>query len=291
MVERFLTHLVAVRGLAPSTVDSYRRDLADLERHLVAAGRPNVAAVAADDLVDWQRGALAKGLSAATRRRRLASVRGFLRYLRDEGEREDDPASSLASPRRRRALPRVLSKDEVEALLKAPDPTKPLGSRDRAMLEIMYASGLRVSELVGLTTRQIDLRRGLVRVLGKGRSERVVPLGSAALRTLESYLASDRGALGARGDVVFPGRAGGPLTRHAFWHRVRAMARTAGIRADRVSPHVIRHSFATHLVENGADLRTVQALLGHSDISTTEIYTHVARERLRKLYDQFHPRA
>ncbi|MDH3283873.1 MAG: tyrosine recombinase, partial [Acidobacteriota bacterium] len=239
----------------------------------------------------WLRESRSRGLSGATRGRRLSALRAFMRYLREEGLREDDPARRLAAPRRRRPLPRVLTSAEIEALLAAPDPSTPRGSRDRAMLEVLYATGLRVSELVSLTTDRIDLRRGIARVVGKGGAERVVPLGRHALRVVREYLERDRPRLAPRGEVAFPGRAGRALTRQAFWVNLRKLAARAGVPTRRISPHVVRHSFATHLVENGADLRTVQVLLGHADISTTEIYTHVARERLRQLYDSHHPRA
>jgi integrase/recombinase XerD len=290
-LDAFVAHLVAERGLARQTVEAYRRDLGDLGAWLARRGQRDLAAVTEQQLEGWLRAGRAAGLSAATRSRRLSAVRSFLRFLRDEEHRADDPSARLVRPARRRPLPRVLSAPEVEALLAAPEPGTPRGLRDRAMLEVVYASGLRVSELVGLRTGQLDLRRGLVRVVGKGRRERLVPLGSAALRALDTYLREGRAAFRPRGDVLFPGRGGQPMARQSFWARLRVLARRAGIDPGRLSPHVLRHSFATHLVEHGADLRTVQTLLGHRDISTTEIYTHVARERLRRLYDDHHPRA
>ncbi len=216
-------------------------------------------------------------------------MRAFARYLREENLRADDPLSGVPGPRRRRPLPRVLSADEVEALLAAPDDTTPRGMRDVAMLEMLYASGLRVSELVGMEIGRLDLKRGLIRVKGKGKRDRWVPLGSAAVEAVERFIVAGRESLRPDRDTLFPGRAGRPLTRQAFWRNLRRFGAAVGISPDRLSPHVVRHSFATHLVENGADLRTVQTLLGHKDISTTEIYTHVARERLRKLYDVHHP--
>ncbi len=290
-LERFLVHLAAVRGLAPRTLEAYRRDLADLDAWLRGRGGPALAEVREEDLEGWLRAGRTAGLAATTRARRLSAVRTFLRFLREDGRREDDPARRLPGPRKRRPLPRVLAEREVEALLAAPEAGTPRGLRDRAMLEVLYATGLRVSELCGLRTRNLDLRRGLVRVVGKGNRERVVPLGTAAKTALDAYLAHGRGALEPAGETLFPGRGGTPLTRQAFWHNLREIARRAGLDGGRISPHVIRHSFATHLVEHGADLRTVQTLLGHRDISTTEIYTHVARERLRLLYDEHHPRA
>lgn len=286
----FLEHVVAVRGLSARTVEAYGRDLDDLAHYLVLnqAGPPET--LSESQIEDWLRAGKAAGLSAATRARRLSTVRSFLRFLREEGDRSDDPARRVVSPRRRRPLPRVLSESDVESLL-AVRGDGPKELRDRTMLEVLYATGLRVTELVSLRSSQVDRRRGLVRVVGKGNSERVVPLGRTALAILEHYLDEVRPHLAAKSDALFPGPSGKPLSRQMFWILLRRRAVQAGISADRLSPHVLRHSFATHLVEHGADLRTVQMLLGHSDISTTEIYTHVARERLRQLYDHHHPRA
>ncbi len=290
-VTRFLEHLVAVRGLASRTVEAYGRDLAALAAFLDQGGQTRLADANEEQLTAWLRAQKAAGLSPATRARRLAAVRAFLRYLREEEVREDDPGLRLVTPRRRRPLPRVLSEEEVTRLLASPDVDTPRGLRDRAMLELLYATGLRVSELCELRTSQLELRRGVVRAIGKGNRERLVPFGEAALAALRGYLDGGRLRLHPRGDTLFPGRGGRPMTRQNFWIQIRRYGVSAGIDADRLSPHVIRHSFATHLVEHGADLRTVQLLLGHRDISTTEIYTHVARERLRQLYDAHHPRA
>lgn len=290
-LERFLTHLVAVRGLAARTAEAYRRDLTDMLLWLRRQGKSGLADLSEPDIEGWLRAGRSIGLAPSTRSRRLSALRSFLRFLRESGAREDDPARRLEGPRRRRPLPKVLGEGQVEALLNAPPADDPRGLRDRAMLEVLYATGLRVSELCGLRTRQLDLRRGLVRVVGKGSRERVVPLGKAALAALRDYLDHGRSALEPTGEVLFPGRGGASLTRQAFWQNIKRWAVEVGIPPARISPHVLRHSFATHLVEHGADLRTVQTLLGHKDISTTEIYTHVARERLRALYDAHHPRA
>lgn len=287
----FLAYLVAVRGLSAKTVEAYGRDLGDLEEYLRLNSGPALEEMEEEHLNSWLRAARTAGLAPSTRARRLSAAKSFLRYLREEGIRDDDPARRLDAPRRRRALPRVLSAEEVERLLEAPDSATPRGSRDLAMMEVLYATGLRVSELVALRLNQLDLRRGLLRVMGKGGRERIVPLGRRALDTLESFLQDGRPGMAGGGDILFPGRRGRPLTRQGFWVNLRRHGRKAGIPLTRLSPHVVRHSFATHLVEHGADLRTVQTLLGHRDISTTEIYTHVARERLRKLYDVHHPRA
>ena len=290
-IEEFLDHLAAVRGLSPRTIEAYRRDLEAFSVWLVRCGRCRLGALDEAAIRDWLREAGLRGLAPATRARRLSALRSYAGWLRHRGEIADDPAARLDAPRQRRSLPRVLAEREVEALLDAPDTGTPRGLRDRAMLELLYATGLRVSELVGLTTGALDLRRGLVRVIGKGRRERIVPLGTRALGALVAYLERGRPALHPTGDVLFPGRRGAPLTRQAFWARLKRLALDAAIEPSRISPHVVRHSFATHLVAHGADLRTVQQLLGHRDISTTEIYTHVARERLRRLYDEHHPRA
>lgn len=290
-LEAFLDYLTAERRLSPRTVEAYRRDLSRLFSFLTHRGGKGLGQVQEEDLRAWLREERSAGLSVATRGRRLSAVRAFLRFLREEGDREDDPARRLEAPRRRRPLPRVLSEPEVNALLASPGDGSPRALRERAMLELLYATGLRVSELCGMTLRNLDLRRGLVRVMGKGNRERVVPMGRKALAALKDYLDQGRPALKPRGDSLFPGPSGRPLTRQAFWIQLRALAKRVGIDPERLSPHVVRHSFATHLVEHGADLRSVQLLLGHRDISTTEIYTHVARERLRQLYDAHHPRA
>lgn len=291
IVREFLVHLSAVRQLSSRTIEAYARDLRSLESWLALHGQPGLDQVSESSLQAWLRDARAQGLSAATRARRLSAIRTFLAFLREDDRREDDPAARVVAPKRRRPLPRVLTLEEVELLLAATGGGTPKDARDRAMLEIIYATGLRVSELVTLRSRQVDARRGIVRVVGKGGRERLVPLGRRALSALSEYLDRARPELEPKGDVLFPGRGGQPMTRQAFWVRLGQIALRAGLDPRRLSPHVLRHSFATHLVERGADLRTVQSLLGHRDISTTEIYTHVAKERLRRLYDEHHPRA
>jgi integrase/recombinase XerD len=222
----------------------------------------------------------------------IVAVRGFFAHMVAEGVIDESPATNLEPPRVWRSLPRVLSFAEVEALLGAPDASDPRGQRDRAMLEVLYATGLRVSELVQLRLGDLHLDAGYLRCLGKGSKERVVPLGGEADARLQSYLAEARPALlqGKRTDFLFVSPRGGAMTRQGFWKIIKRYGRSAGISTP-LSPHVVRHSFATHLLENGADLRAVQIMLGHADISTTQIYTHVNRERLRRIYDDFHPRA
>jgi integrase/recombinase XerD len=285
----WLDHLAAERGLATNTVAAYRRDLSALHRGL--KGRA-LAEAGQDDLLAALRRMRTAGRSPRSVARWLVSVRGFYAWLFAQGAIPENPAARLEAPKVWKTLPKVLDGADVERLLAAPDRIDPRGARDAAMLEVLYATGLRASELVGLTLRELRLDAGYVSCVGKGRKERVVPLGAEATAALSAYLAMGRDALlaGRRSDAVFVGRAGRPMSRQGFWKLIKAYGRRAGIRAP-LSPHVVRHSFATHLLENGADLRVVQMLLGHADVSTTQIYTHVNRERLKRLYRDFHPRA
>jgi len=288
-LDRWLDELQTERGLAANSLAAYRRDLLRLEEDLRAHGGEPLAA-SADTLAGHLRRLLRKGAAPRTQRRALAALRGFYGFLVASGERSDDPAEHLLAPRKLRSLPKVLSEQEVESLLAAPDPATPLGLRDRAMIELLYSSGLRVSELVGLELGQLRLDEGFLVAFGKGSKERIVPVGEAAEGWLRRYLGEVRGALlRGRHAQVFLNHRGAPMTRQGFWKLLAAYGRRAGIRA--LSPHVLRHSFATHLLEHGADLRAVQMMLGHSDISTTQIYTHIHQQRLRSLYDRFHPRA
>jgi integrase/recombinase XerD len=286
----YLAVLLIERGLAPNSVAAYRSDLVRFGRWLADED----CALEACDRARVRRYVTAvrgRGLSAHSAARALASLRSFFRYLVERGAMSADPTLEIDSPRLLRALPSFLSGDEVEALLAAPDVTRPLGVRDRAMLETLYATGVRVSELVSLRVGQMRLDPGFVRVLGKGSKERIVPVGSQARAWLARYLEQARPALDKRRDeALFLSTRGAAMMRQTFWRLIKRYGKTAGI-TRHLSPHTLRHSFATHLLERGADLRAVQAMLGHADISTTEIYTHVARERLRALYDQKHPRA
>ena len=289
MLESWLEHLAAERGLARNSVAAYRRDLEALWRQL---GGRALASTGQDDLLLALRRMRTAGRSPRSVARWLVAVRGFFSWIVQEGVIRDNPAARLEPPKVWKTLPKVLDGSDVERLLGAPDRLDPRGSRDAAMLEVLYATGLRASELVGLRLRDLRLDAGYLSCVGKGSKERVVPLGAEAIAALSAYLASGRETLlsGKRSDAVFVGRSGAPLTRQGFWKLIKAHGRRAGIRAS-LSPHVVRHSFATHLLENGADLRVVQMLLGHADISTTQIYTHVNRERLKRLYRDFHPRA
>jgi integrase/recombinase XerD len=288
LVERFLDSLWAESGLSDHTLAAYRADLSAFGRHL-APDRIALEAVTEADIFAY--------LSAATRRstrtavRRLSALRRFYRYLVRERIIETDPTLRVSGPRTGRRLPTALTEEDVELLLAAPNVTVPMGLRDRTMLEVLYATGLRVSELVGLRMHELNAAAGVVRVIGKGNKERLVPLGEEALVWLNRYLAEARGVLnrGATSDILFPTQRGGAMTRQAFWYLIKRYARRAQISAP-LSPHTLRHAFATHLLNHGADLRVVQMLLGHSDISTTQVYTHVARERLKRLHEQHHPR-
>lgn len=293
--ERWLDELLASRGLSPMTVDAYRQDLAALADFTEESLGESLAARAAlsrlDDeqlllFVVWLR---QRGDGKRTLARRLSSLRGFLGWCADLGLISGNPAALLDGPKLPRVLPNVLSRSEVLSLIAAPDPHTKLGRRDRAMLELMYASGLRVSELVGLHPLDIDLQAGVVRVFGKGRKERLVPMHSRALDVMERYLREVRPDFMPQSSFVFLNRSGQGLTRQAVWKLIRRYALEAGIQRD-ISPHTMRHTFATHLLEGGADLRTVQLLLGHSDLAATELYTHVRSDVLEDVYRRCHPR-
>jgi integrase/recombinase XerD len=288
LLQAFLDALWLERGLSPHTLAAYRADLEGLARWL--APRP-LDQARREDLLGYLAARLGEGARPRSAARLVSSLRQLYRHLIREGRIAEDPSLRIEAPRLPRALPGVLTESEVEALLAAPDVGDPLGMRDRTMLEVLYATGLRVSELVGLTLPQVSLRQGVVRVTGKGSRERLVPFGEEAQTWLARYLRDTRPVLagGQVEAVVFPSRRARPMTRQTFWHRVKHHARQAGIRKA-ISPHTLRHAFATHLLNHGADLRAVQMLLGHSDLSTTQIYTHVARERLKTLHARHHPR-
>jgi len=292
LLDRFSDGLWLSDGLARNTLDSYRRDVAQFATWLRDAQGKGLLEAAPADLqrhLAWQ--VESKHAKPRTTSRLVSALKRFFQFALREGLRGDDPASGLDSPKLPRTLPKSLSEEEVEALLAAPDVSSVQGLRDRAMLETLYASGLRVSELVTLKTVQASLDMGVVRVLGKGSKERLTPLGEEAVSWIARYQREARPQLlGARkSDALFVTGRGGPMTRQAFWGLVKRHAATAGIKRD-ISPHTLRHAFATHLINHGADLRVVQLLLGHADISTTQIYTHVARERLKALHRKHHPR-
>jgi integrase/recombinase XerD len=287
---RYLDYLEVEKGLSQNTIAAYRNDLNRLRRSLVRGRRPEQATRA--DLLRILQAMRLDGRSPRSVARWIVAIKGFFGYLLAEGVVEEDPSAHLDSPRVWRSLPKVLTFHEVETLLAAPDRTDSRGLRDAAMMEVLYATGLRVSELLRLHLGDLHLDAGYLRCWGKGSKERVVPLGGEADATLQAYLAEARPALlaGKRTDTLFVNARGAALTRQGFWKMIKRYGVRAGIGTP-LSPHVVRHSFATHLLENGADLRAVQIMLGHADISTTQIYTHVNRERLRRLYEDFHPRA
>jgi integrase/recombinase XerD len=291
LIDAFCDQVWLQDGLAASSLASYRRDLAAWAAWLDARGGGLLAAKR-DDVETWLADQFRAKAKATSIGRRLSSLRRFYALQLQQGTLTKDPTLRVQAPKLPRRLPKSLSEAQVEALLAAPSPDTTLGLRDRAMLETLYATGLRVSELTGLKLAQVSLDMGVVRVLGKGSKERLVPLGEEAIDWLKRYLASARGELAgtAKSDAMFVTARGGPMTRQAFWGLVKRYALKAGLAPASLSPHVLRHAFATHLLNHGADLRVVQLLLGHADITTTTIYTHVARERLKALHAQHHPR-
>lgn len=292
LVEQFLDALWLERNLAENTLASYRLDLKSLQNWLQQHNTDWLRAQPID-LQLFLAERVDGGYKASSSARLLSAMRRFFQYLNRESLRDDDPTALLSSPKLPQRLPKDLSEAQVEALLAAPSTDIPLELRDKSMLELLYATGLRVSELVGLTLSDISVRQGVVRVIGKGDKERLVPLGEEAVYWLENYFEHGRPWLlnGQSLDIVFPSNRSQKMTRQTFWHRIKHYAVLAGIDAEKLSPHVLRHAFATHLLNHGADLRVVQMLLGHSDLSTTQIYTHVATERLKHLHQQHHPRA
>ncbi len=290
LVSAFLDSSWMEKGLSNLTQESYRRDLSQFAIWLNQRGsRLDVAdSVAIQQFLDFR---FQQKLSSRTSARFLSCLRGFYRYLLREGVLKDNPVALIENPKLGKPLPKSLTESDVEALLAAPDVESPLGLRDRTMLEVLYACGLRVSELVGLTVSQINLRQNVVRILGKGSKERLVPMGEEAARWLERYLREARPVLlnNIPDEIVFPSTRAQPMTRQTFWYRIKYWAEVAGIQAE-LSPHTLRHAFATHLLNHGADLRVVQLLLGHSDLSTTQIYTHVAKLRMKQQHAQHHPR-
>jgi integrase/recombinase XerD len=290
-IEEFLLHLTVERGLAKNSVLAYGQDLKKFERYLRRKGR-QPKQVRRGEIDEFARGLTRQGLSARSVARALNAVRMFYRHLVAEKVVSSDPTADVRAPRTLKALPRFLTLDEVDRLLAAPDRATPLGRRDAAMLELLYATGLRVSELVSIRARDVDLDRGVLRCLGKGSKERLVPLSRVAVERLRDWMDGARAGLvrGRAPATLFVNGRGTPMTRQGFWKNLKEFGRGSGLK-NRLSPHVLRHSFATHLLERGADLRSVQVMLGHADISTTQIYTHVNRERLRRVYRDHHPRA
>lgn len=292
LLEQFLDSLWLERNLADNTIISYRLDLQAL---IKAFNDLHVTFLTAETmhLQDFLLQRVEEGYKASSSARLLSAIKRLFQYLYREQYREDDPSASLSSPKLAKNLPKDLTESQVEALLQSPNTEDCLEIRDKAMLELLYATGLRVSELIGLELNDISLAQGVIRIIGKGNKERLVPLGEEAVYWLEYYLKYSRDALLKDGttDILFPSRLGKKMTRQTFWHRIKYYAILTGIDAEALSPHVLRHAFATHLLNHGADLRVVQMLLGHSSLSTTQIYTHVATERLKQLHRKHHPRA
>jgi len=291
-ISLFLTHVKVEKGLSANTVAAYQRDLAKFS--LFAQKRKlELNEVSRDDLVDFLAGLYRGKLESRTVARNLVTLRNFFRFAQIQELIPADPSQNLESPKIRRTLPGYLRLEEVERLLAQPDAKTPLGLRDRAMLEVLYSTGLRVSELIGLRVTDLDTKVGCIRCIGKGDKERIVPAGRKAVGMVEKYLQDARPKLlgkGASSPALFVNRRGGALSRVGVWKILSAYGRRAGLRVA-LTPHMLRHSFATHLLERGADLRSVQLMLGHADISTTQIYTHVVEERLKQIYKAHHPRA
>ena len=290
-IEQFIDAMWLEKGLSENTLSAYRSDLSKFAEFLAKQdGVPDLIRVDSEQVNYYIASRYDKGLSGRSTSRFLSSLRSFTKYVLQQKLREDDPLSRMQNPKLAQTLPKTLSEQQVEDLLNAPQTDDPIHLRDKAMLEVLYATGLRVSELVGLRLDQVSIQQGVVRVIGKGNKERLVPLGEEAIDWLTRFLKRARGLLlKSESDVLFPSKRGVMMTRQTFWHRIKLYAKVAGINTA-LSPHTLRHAFATHLLNHGADLRVVQMLLGHSDLSTTQIYTHVATERLQRLISEHHPR-
>ncbi len=290
LVDRFLDAIWMERGLSPNTLGAYRADLMTLRRGL-SENNVSIEEAQKADLLEFIAKRVESGAKPRSTARQLSSFRRFFRYIMREGLRDNDPTADIAMPRIGRSLPKTLTEEEVDSLLHAPNTNESLGHRDRAMLELLYATGLRVSELINLKQSQVNFNQGVLRIVGKGDSERLIPLGEEAQRWLRDFIDGPRMEilLERQTEYLFPTRRGGRMTRQAFWHIIKRYAKKASI-GKQLSPHSLRHAFATHLLNRGADLRVVQLLLGHSDLSTTQIYTHVARERLKEIHSEHHPR-
>jgi integrase/recombinase XerD len=292
LLDSFLSYLAVEKGLSENTLESYGRDLRKFIRFAEDTGVDSPADIKYSHILDYLSQFKEKGFNATTIVRSIVSIRQFFKYLLMEKIIEEDPASRIGTPKMKKGLPGVITLDEVEALLKAPDESTHEGLRDSAMLETLYATGIRVSELIGLKLNDVNFELGFVVVYGKGSKERLVPVGDKARQKLLEYLETSRPALlkTREANALFVTRLGKGMTRQGFWKIIKQNAVKAGI-AKKISPHTLRHSFATHLLERGADLRTIQIMLGHSDISTTQIYTHVESERLKAIHKKYHPRS
>ncbi|MFQ3198108.1 MAG: integrase/recombinase XerD, partial [Paraglaciecola sp.] len=290
-IEQFLDGIWLEKGLSDNTLSAYRSDLSQFSRFAnKQSSQWLITTVRSEEIEFYLAHRYDLGLSERSTARFLSSLRRFCAYLLQQGIRQDDPVSVLQNPKLKQSLPKIISEQQVDDLLNAPVIEDPIGLRDKAMLEVLYATGLRVTELISLRIDQLSVAQGVVRVIGKGNKERLVPLGEEALDWLGIYLKQGRSLLlKTETDVLFPSSRGSMMTRQTFWHRIKVYAAMAAINVD-LSPHTLRHAFATHLLNHGADLRVVQMLLGHSDLSTTQIYTHVATQRLQELVARHHPR-
>ncbi|HSH25602.1 MAG TPA: site-specific tyrosine recombinase XerD [Massilibacterium sp.] len=292
-IKLFLHYLLIERGLAQNTIEAYKRDLTQYEQYLIQVEQiDSVSDINRIHILSYFRFLQEKGRKSSTLARHLASVRTFHQFLVREEIVDKDPTVYIETPKLERKLPQVLSVEEVKALLSVPDTTSPIGLRNQAMLEVLYATGIRVSELINLNVDHLHLQMGFLQCIGKGNKERIVPLGKIAIESVSVYLQKGRPALlkKEQTQALFLNHHGKRLTRQGFWKLLKQMAQKANIEK-KLTPHTLRHSFATHLLENGADLRSVQEMLGHADISTTQIYTHITKTRLKDIYEQFHPRA
>ncbi len=291
-LDAFLHYLQVEKGLSDNTIDSYRRDLTRFLSYLKEQGCSNLNQIEREHILSFLLKLRREKKAVATINRHLSSIRTFFRYLIQDQVLKTDPSALIETPKQEKKLPHILSVEEVEQLLQAPESSTPFGQRDKAMLEVLYATGIRVSELINLKLDDVHLEMGFLKCMGKGAKERIIPLGEAAIKALTLYLNNGRRKLDKtrRETTLFLNHHGRPLTRQGFWKIIKQHAVQAGIKK-RITPHTLRHSFATHLLENGADLRAVQEMLGHADISTTQIYTHVTKIRLREVYAQAHPRA
>jgi integrase/recombinase XerD len=290
-LDRFLNYLIVEKGLSKNTIEAYSHGLNRFLNYLRRKGMEEVREISKLDIREFLLFLKKKGLSSKTLARNLVSIRVFLRFLTEESILSANPAEEIESPKTAKTLPEILSLEEVETLLEQPDTQIPQGMRDRAMLEMLYATGMRVSELTQLQVNHVHLEAGYVLVYGKGSKERIVPIGNEAMKWARCYMGETRERLLKKREspFLFVNRSGKPMSRQYFWKSIKAYGRRAGIRK-RITPHLLRHSFASHLLERGADLRSVQLMLGHADISTTQIYTHVTGERLKKIHQRFHPR-
>lgn len=291
-VNEFINYLAVERGLAQNTLESYGRDLRQFQNYLMSSQIDIVKDSSRNTILTYLNSLQTKGRAVSTISRNLAAIKSFYQYLVRERYLEKDPAANLESPKLEKKLPKILSISEVEELLKQPNTYTPTGLRDKAMLELLYATGIRVSELISLNISDVNLDMGYIKCYGKGAKERIVPLGSIAAKCVQDYINKGRAKLVRTYEeaALFVNHHGNRLTRQGFWKIIKRYAREANITKE-ITPHTLRHSFATHLLENGADLRSVQEMLGHADISTTQIYTHVTKNRLKEVYDKAHPRA